>query len=275
MEERKFVATMTKIGGRFCSYGIVVCANGELCNPDHRVPIFTNNHASEGEWLEIWNEVPEDAAALRWEWRHGRHHFTVAFRPEVATRRILNATKRLYQDIINERAVDIDWADMCLWRHNPTGAPGWNLEIKPMPSDEELCAMVEAANKRLEALAEGAPYERPHATLHHLKTGWYILIDDDFGQCNLMPLLNASVESFLQQERDYLCHIAVVKKRQLQRERFVDWYEQYRFKIEENHGGQLVDVGPDGFYVTIDGVSKLYGLNDTDFALFEKACKDL
>lgn len=263
MEKRKFISVQTKNGGRFCSYGMVVCANGELLNPDHRASIFTNNHVSENERLEIWDEVPEDATALRWEWRHGRHHFTTALRPETATFQMLNTAKRLYRDIISERAADIDWADMCLWRHNPTGAPGWNLEPKPILTDEELCAMVEAANERL-AATSGVPYGRPHATLHHLDTGWHICTEGDFGQCELAPLLNSSVESFLQQERDYLCHVMVVQKRQLQREQFVGQYEQYRSKIEEGLGGQLINVGPDGFCVIINGSSKIYSLNDTD-----------
>lgn len=274
MEERKFAATKTKIGGRFHRYGIVICADGTLNNPDYRISTVTNNLASESEWLEVWNEVPEDAAALRWEWHHGRHHFTVAFRPEVVTQRMLNTAKRLYQDIVSERAADIDWTDMCLWRHNPTGAPGWNLEVKPIPSDEELCARVEAANKRLEAFAGSASYERPRATLHHLETGWHILIDDDFGQCSLAPLINASVESFLQQERDYICHTLAIQNRRQLHEFFAPRYELFRSDIE-SHEGQLLDMGADGFCVIVGDEAKIYGLSDNELTLFARYCESL
>lgn len=273
MGKSNFVIIKKEVNGVPYSGGIVLCANGELCDPDCRTAISTNNIASNNEWLETWNEVAEDAAVLSWEWRHGRYYFSVILRPEVVTHQMLDAAKRLYHEIVSIHAGEIDWADMCLWRCNPTGAPGWSLEAKPVLTTEELCAMVEAANRRLEAIPDSA-YERPHATLHHSESGWYICTDSDFGKCDMSPLLNASVESFLQQERDYLCHHAVAKSRQEQREDYAEKYESYRSAINQPNSA-LVDVGADGFCLIVDGVSEIYGLNEGDFQLFIRYIEEL
>lgn len=260
--------------GVLCSDGVVLRANGELRQPDRCIMDYRDNTPSQFGSTNIWEEIADDEAALKWEWSHGRYHFAVALRPAVVTSQMLDATKRLYQEVVSLHAAEIDWVDMCIWRQNPTGAPGWNLQTEPMRTDEELCALVEAANKRLAAVPGSEPYERSHAALHHSEDGWYLHTDSDFGLSEISPLLNSNVQRFLQQERDYLCHLAVIKSRQEQREEYTEKYERYR-SIIERAGGILVDVGADGFCLIVDGVSEIYGLNEGDFQLFTRYIDEL
>ncbi len=276
MEEKRSFAYRKTIGTEVpLGYGIVINANGEVRQPDRCIPEYLDGRPSERSWIEVWDEIASDEAALSWEWCHNHYHFVTAFTPEAATPQMVTTAQRLYQEILGFHSAEINWGDWDCWRFNPTGAPGWRLGAnKPMPTDDEMRALIEAANRRL-ANVPNLWHERPSAALSYTEEdGWTLSIGDAFGQCNIAPLLPSSVEHFLQLEHDYLCHYAVVKQRQEQRTEYAEKYECRRATIE-GHGGCLIDVGADGFCIISNGVAEVYGLNDEDYSVFTQYCEEL
>lgn len=276
MEEKRSFAfrRMEYMDGTLLSCGYVLTADGELRKPDQRIPNYSYSEPSQLIFTEIWDEVADDEVAISWEWRHGRYYFTNAILPSSVTGQQIATSKRLYQEVIKFRVDDIDWADMETWRRTPTSAPGWELERKPMPTDEELRRTVNEVFARSEEIPN-LPGERFCACLIHKEgDGSYLQIEENFGKCTLEPLLPSSVDRLLQLERDYLCHYAVVTHRQSMRKTYVPLYEKYR-AVVEGHGGQMIDVGADGFCITRHGTPEIYGLNGEDYPLFQQYCEAL
>lgn len=260
--------------GKPFSYGVVIAPDGELIRPDLRIPDEYRNKSSERAFTEIWHNVLEREVAISWQWQHGRHDFQVAYLPTTVTDQQIATSQRLYQEIVGFYADEINWMDIERWRHNPTGAPGWRLRKEPVPTDDELRQTAEAIIARFEKLPD-LPGERLRAGLRHADSGdWEIRIEENFGQCTLEPLLPSSIRRLVQLERDYLCHYSVVTNRQEQYNHWVENYEMYRAAIE-GHGGQLINVGHDGFCVITDHSSRIYGLNEKSFKLFRQYCIEL
>ncbi len=169
-------------------------------------------------------------------------------------------------------ATEIDWADDDLWRLNPLG-DDWLSE--PTEYDATAASRIIAkANHRLQTLPD--PHgDRPFAELVQDGDEWCLRVSSANSDHETRERLNRwSVPDFLRLERDYTCHAMVVRERQFMRKDYAHRYEELR-SAAEAHGGQLIDVGIDGFCLFINGAAEIYALNEEDFLLFERFCKSI
>lgn len=250
------------------AYGAVICANGELRPSDHCIPAYNYGNPSRCEWTEIWDAVADDELAVEWEWHHGHYQFKVALLPQIITTAHRTVAKLLANEIMTFHAVEIDWADDYIWRCNPTGGRGWELEPLEELDTAVLLAMVEEANRSLSDLPD-LNLECPYANLYLEDGAWFIQIGDDVsGYGTKEAMTRDSVERFLQKARDYTCHCLVVERRRDLHWEYFRRYEALRPAVEQD-GSYMVNLGVDGYCVMGNGNVLLYAYKDGDIDCFE------
>lgn len=277
METRKFVVEKIVKNDILEADGVVIDPNGELRQPDHCEKKPYDQQSMKGEWIKTWDEIGEDEFAGTWEWHDGCYRFKVQILPEVITQQMIATAKRLYREILQFHVTEINWHDRDLWQRNPTGAPGWNLEPAIEPTAENFCAQLLATDQHIQSLSYHPFDVIPYTALVRCGTEWRV----DVGICSRnepprsfsLPagselLSSPWVKAFMQWERDCICHSLVIDHLKSQRDHYAPLYEQYRARIEF-HGGELIDLGYDGFCLIVNAVPELYTFKAEDFELFQ------